>query len=61
MKDFKDRIGSHAMFDDDRYWRFTRDSRIPHGSFDKKMSPDGFIYLACLILIFLELLLGRLL
>jgi DNA polymerase IIIc chi subunit len=34
LNDCKSRIGTDAANDDWRLWEFTRDSRIPHGTFD---------------------------
>jgi hypothetical protein len=29
-------VSCHPQFDDARYWRFERDSRIPHGTFETR-------------------------
>ncbi len=49
LNDFRDRISSHSMFDsDDRYWRFSRDSGLPRGYFDRGLTPDGAVLIVCL-------------
>ena len=50
MTDYKDRIGTHAQFDDPRYWRFERNSGLPRGSFDEpKVRPDVIVVAACAV------------
>jgi hypothetical protein len=56
MNDYRDRISSHAQFDDERYWRFTRDSRLPHGTFGTRRSVDSIVFAVLAILLALGLL-----
>jgi len=43
-----DRIGSDAMFDHERYWRYTRNTGLPRGYFDRpRLSADVGVWLVC--------------
>jgi hypothetical protein len=47
---YRDRIGTHYAndMDDTRLRFFVRDSRIPHGYFDRnRISPDAWVVIAC--------------
>ena len=47
------RISTHHAFDDDRYWRFQRQSGLPYGYFNRwRVSPDALVLgvsIGCLI------------
>jgi len=47
------RISTDARFDDDRYWRFQRNSGLPVGYFDSwRITPDAIVVgvsLVCLV------------
>jgi len=47
-------ISSHAQFDDDRYWRFTRQSNLPIGYFNNtaKEVVRWLVVWACSIAVF---------
>ena len=44
---YRDRIGSHSQFDDERHWRFVRNSGLPRGTFDQRRSPDAVVFVVC--------------
>jgi len=48
-----ERISTDARFDDDRYWRFQRNSGLPVGYFDSwRITPDAIVVgvsLVCLV------------
>ena len=56
MNDFRHRISASAEFDDARYWTFTRDTRLPHGTFGKRRDWDAVVLVACCVLLALGLL-----
>ena len=55
MTDPRSRISTHADFDDVRWWRFERDSKIPYGTFDHGVSADWYVVVACVICLIVAL------
>ena len=51
MKDYRHMISSHSRFDDAHYWRFVRNTNLPHGTFGKKTSPDTWVFAACCLIL----------
>jgi len=49
MKDYKNRIGTHSMFDDDRHWRFARKAEPPWYP-ERGMQPDAWLMIVVLVL-----------
>ena len=54
------RISSHAQFDDERYWRFSRNSRLPRGTFDRSWEDVGhwwapIVAVACVLIALIAL------
>jgi hypothetical protein len=60
VNDYRSRISSHAQFDDSRYWRFTRNSGLPHGTFGKRRRADSIVFATCMVLLALGLLAANL-
>lgn len=53
-------ISSHTDNDDPRHFFFERDSKLPHGTFDKhRWAPDRFVVGACIVLTLLLVLWTR--
>lgn len=57
MNDYKTRIGSHAQFDDDRYWRFARRADPPI-YFDRGISADWLVVAATAVCLIVALIWG---
>lgn len=55
MNDYRNRLSSHHDFDDPRYWRFERDSRLPRGTFDGERT-DLMVLLVCGVLLVVALI-----
>lgn len=51
----KPTISSHSSNDDWRLWEFTRDSKLPYGYFDQRISPDSIVVLLTVIIAVLVL------
>lgn len=49
-------IGSHYTQDEWRLYEFVRDSKIPHGTFDRGISADAVVVGACVVCLALALL-----
>lgn len=45
----KPTISSHYSNDDWRLWEFTRDSKLPMGYFDQRISPDSIVVLLTVV------------
>ena len=54
MKDYKDRIGTHSMFDDDRHWRFARKAEPPWYP-ERGVPPDAVLMIVALFIAVLTL------
>jgi hypothetical protein len=48
---YRDRISSHADNDRANLYAFERRSGLPHGYFDHhRMTPDGWVFVACAVI-----------
>ena len=48
LNDLKSRIGSHVSCDEWRLYEFTRNTRLPRGTFDSpRIGIDGWVYIIC--------------
>ena len=56
MKDYRDRIGAHAQFDDAKYWSFTRNTGLPRHTFRREVHPDVYVVAAAVVCLIIALI-----